>query len=722
MNKKFVSLLLTVMMLIISTSKYSFASDTGKVIFISMNRMNFDEFSKIESIKKELEKRGYTALMNVRGDGGTDDKRSFATMGAGRRANVSNQENINFKESSEEEKQIYKSITNESPKKINNIDINLSIKKNEDYGEYGATLGSLGQTLYENNKKVAVIGNSDKVIDNELTPIRDIGLLAMDNFGRIEDGNIDNININDYSMPFGIRTDYNKLITETKKYYKEKDILFVDLGDTYRLDEYKSYLNDSSYNTMKKNIYSNINSYIEELFSILNENDVLYIVSPFPSDNDYKNRKRISPVIKFDKDGKGLLSSSTTRREGIVANLDIGVDILNEFGLTNENMVGRNFDYVKNEDNIEYLNYELEKMATISLNRSTLVNTFVSIVSISSVLGALLIIFRKKIPNKIKISIILKEFIKLGLIMPLALLVAPLFNFNTAGAISLAIIGVTIFFYLLSRFLFKGNDISQMGFLATLMILTIVIDSIFGTYLMQNNIMSYDAIVGARYYGIGNEYEGVTIGSAIFAMSVLLTYKKIPKFLSIILSLIILITSAFPSMGANVGGAISESIAYIIFILLLFDIKLDFKKLILVGLGAVFVVALFAFLDIVFGTKSHLSVFVNQIINEGPSAVIQTFTRKIQMNIKLAQTSVWVNILLVGIFVIALFIFKPSGQFKVICEKYPVIFKGFIASMIGCIVTLLVNDSGIVAASTASIYILIPLIIISMNIVCDNEG
>lgn len=129
MNKKFVSLLLTVMMLIISTSKYSFASDTGKVIFISMNRMNFDEFSKIESIKKELEKRGYTALMNVRGDGGTDDKRSFATMGAGRRANVSNQENINFKESSEEEKQIYKSITNESPKKINNIDINLSIKK-----------------------------------------------------------------------------------------------------------------------------------------------------------------------------------------------------------------------------------------------------------------------------------------------------------------------------------------------------------------------------------------------------------------------------------------------------------------------------------------------------------------------------------------------------------------------------------------------------------------
>lgn len=43
------------------------------------------------------------------------------------------------------------------------------------------------------------------------------------------------------------------------------------------------------------------------------------------------------------------------------------------------------------------------------------------------------------------------------------------------------------------------------------------------------------------------------------------------------------------------------------------------------------------------------------------------------------------------------------------------IFKGFMASFVGCIVTLLVNDSGIVAASTAAIYILIPLIIISIN-------
>lgn len=64
---------------------------------------------------------------------------------------------------------------------------------------------------------------------------------------------------------------------------------------------------------------------------------------------------------------------------------------------------------------------------------------------------------------------------------------------------------------------------------------------------------------------------------------------------------------------------------------------------------------------------------------------------------------------------VATLIFRPNRFFKDIKEKYPIIFKGFVASMIGCITTLLVNDSGIVSASTASIYILVPIIILIIN-------
>ena len=91
------------------------------------------------------------------------------------------------------------------------------------------------------------------------------------------------------------------------------------------------------------------------------------------------------------------------------------------------------------------------------------------------------------------------------------------------------------------------------------------------------------------------------------------------------------------------------------------------------------------------------------------------------MNLKLAKSTVWVNILLSGVAIIGIFIFKPNAHIKNMSRKYRVIIKGFIASLAGCLVTLLVNDSGVVAAATASIYILIPLLVISINMIIFND-
>lgn len=722
MKKKLVSILFAVMVLIVSIPKYSFAAESGKVIFINMNRTTLQAMQGIPSLKSELEKRGYMGLMNIRGDKGTDEKRSLASMGAGGRANLASDSYINFKEASKEYVAIYKAATGKTPKKINDLSINQSLNENEANGQYGSTLGSLGQTLSDNNFKVAVLGNSDTVENGEVKENRNICLIAMDNYGRVGDGNIDDINVEDDTMPFGIRTDYDKLTTETKTLYENNDALFVDLGDTYRLDQYKGFLNEQTYSKMKKAIYNNISQYLESVFEMAGENDVVYIASSFPSKLAYKNKERLSPIVKFKGNEKGLLSSSTTRRDGIVANIDVGVDILNEFGLKNDAMVGRSYSLIQGDDNVDFLSYELEKMATVSSIRANVVNTFVGVVSVSWVIGMVAILFRNRIPNKEKVFSILKEFIKLGIIMPLVFLLAPIFNFKTPVAMTIGIIITTLALYLLGRLLFK-DDIKQMGFFALVTIIVIVVDCIFGSYLMKNSIMSYDAIVGARYYGVGNEYEGVSIASPIFAFAILLNYnKKLPKWSIVIASIVILITSAYPTMGANVGGAISQTAAYLLFIMLIFEIKLDFKKVILICLSVVGVVGAFAFLDIVSGSESHLGLFVQQILLNGPSTIIQTFARKISMNIKLAQTSVWVNILLVGIFIIGIFIIKPPKQIRMIAKRYPMIFKGFIASMLGCIVTLLVNDSGIVAASTASIYTLIPLIIISINmLVLENK-
>ena len=721
MKKKIVSLLTTLIVLISSISTVSFASEKGKVILINMNRTSLEDMLSIDALNKKLNKEGYIGLMNIRGDRGTDDRRSYAAIGAGGKVTMPSQSLINFEEVNKDNGVAYKAETGHNPKKINDMTINYSLSENLENGSYGSKLGSLGQTLADKKIKTSVIGNADKVNNGELLKNRNIALMAMDNIGRVESGNVDNINIKDNTMPYGMRTDYDKLKNETKKFYDDSEVVFIELGDTYRLDEYKNYLNDKTYKNMKNKIYKNIDSYLKEVFKTVNENDTVYIMSTFPSKKDYKEQKRLSPIIKFEGSGKGVLRSATTRRDGVVGNIDIGVDILSKFGIENPQMVGKKLIKVEKKDNISFINHEFEKMVSMLGVRSTIVNTSVGIVAVAGVIATILLLFfRDKLPKKEMIFSILKEFLKLGILIPLVFIVSPIFNFSTKGSITMGILGTLVAFYIIGKKLFK-DDIAYMGFFSILTIIVIVIDSMFGTHLMQNNIMSYDAIIGARYYGIGNEYEGITIGCAIFALSVLVNYKKIPNWFVVVLALIILITSAYPSMGANVGGSISESVAYVLFILLIFDAKMDLKKYILLALVPVIIVFLFAALDIVSKSQSHLSVFVNQIMVDGPGAIIQTFVRKIQMNIDIATSNVFIIIVFVIVGFISSFIFKPSRQFKKISDKYPYIFKGFVASTVGCIVTLLVNDSGIVAAGTTSIYILIPLLIMSINMMIFNK-
>ena len=722
MFKKLTSLFLLTTVVLGNSSSSVYANTTTKAnndvktIVVSMNKTNLNYMNQISSLKEKLSNSGYIGLMNTRGDGGNDDKRAYATIGSGGRASVTSSNYIDFRNATKESNELYESTTTENPLGVNSLSINHILEYNSTNGQYGSTLGAIGKTLKDNKINVSVIGNADTGFEEDSFN-RNIALMAMDNMGRIKSGNVDDINIADNSMPFGLRTDYNKLLSETKKYYDESDVLFVELGDTTRLDKYKQYLNNDSYTSMKNKIYKNIDSYLSEVFNLVDSNDIIYIVSPTQSNIDYQNKRRLSPVIKFEGDGKGILKSSTTRRDGIVANVDVGVDILNEYGLKSDVAVGKSFTTIKNDNNIDFLNNEYQKIVTTSTIRSNVVNFFVVLTVITWIASALLLLFKGVVPEKYRKAsfIASKEFLKSGVVIPLAFLIAPISNAVTSFGVCSSIIISVVVLYAIAHLLFKKDDLKQIGFFALLMISIIAIDSVFGTYLMKNNIMSYDAIIGARYYGIGNEYEGVTIASIIVGLSIFIQGKKVPKWIIAVLLLLVLITSAHPVMGANVGGAISEFVAYFVFMLLLLNIKVDFKKLCIVGLGTVLVVVCFGVMDMVLGSESHLSLFINQILVNGPEAIIQTFGRKISMNIKLSKTSNWMKILTVGFaFSLALY-FKYKNSIKDLISKNLIIFKGFVASLIGCIVTLLVNDSGIVSSATALLYVIVTLMILLIN-------
>lgn len=696
------------------------AKNKGKVIVIDMNRVNMDNMSRFKSISGLIDKSAFIGQMNIRGDKGYDDRRNYASIGSTGRVNILPETRISFEKSTEDQKKIYQAATGTKALNINLDNINFIDFYNQNKGEYKSSIGYLGQTLSSNGKKIGVLGNSDYYDSTgQFVKNRDFCLAVMDSRGRIHDGVLDGINKKKTNFPYGIGTDYKKLREETKRLYESSDLLFVELGDTFRLDEYKENLNKNTYAKMKRMVYSEANKYIASTLKMAGHNDTIYIIGSFPSRLDYKNNRRLAPVIRIDKSekGSGLLETSTTRRKGVIANIDLGVDILNRFGLKNKFMNGRVIKSVPMENSFEYLQKDYKKIIAISSIRMSIINIYVTIIVASWIICALALWKKEKIPQKHrgKVLNVLKEFVKLGLIMPLAFLTAPILQARTEPGVALSIIAATIVYYLAGRVLFKNDDMKQICLFASAMIAIIVVDSALYTPLMESNIMSYDPMIGARYYGIGNEYEGVTIGSAIIAFAILLEHKSIKRWMVVPFLLLVLFTSAYPAMGANVGGAISECVAYIVFILLIYDIKIDFKKAFMILLATGGLVVAFAIADIALGLGSHLGNFVNQILANGPMEIVNVFARKIEMNVKLAQTTVWVNILLAGLAILALIIFRPNKNFAAMKAKYPLIYKGYLSIMVGCIVTLFVNDSGIISSATDSIYLLIPIIIIMIN-------
>lgn len=696
------------------------AKNKGKVIVIDMNRVNMDNMSRFKSISGLIDKSAFIGQMNIRGDKGYDDRRNYASIGSTGRVNILPETRISFEKSTEDQKKIYQAATGTKALNINLDNINFIDFYNQNKGEYKSSIGYLGQTLSSNGKKIGVLGNSDYYDSTgQFVKNRDFCLAVMDSRGRIHDGVLDGINKKKTNFPYGIGTDYKKLREETKRLYESSDLLFVELGDTFRLDEYKENLNKNTYAKMKRMVYSEANKYIASTLKMAGDNDTIYIIGSFPSRLDYKNNRRLAPVIRIDKSekGSGLLETSTTRRKGVIANIDLGVDILNRFGLKNKFMNGRVIKSVPMENSFEYLQKDYKKIIAISSIRMSIINIYVTIIVASWIICALALWKKEKIPQKHrgKVLNVLKEFVKLGLIMPLAFLTAPILQARTEPGVALSIIAATIVYYLAGRVLFKNDDMKQICLFASAMIAIIVVDSALYTPLMESNIMSYDPMIGARYYGIGNEYEGVTIGSAIIGFAILLEHKSIKRWMVVPFLLLVLFTSAYPAMGANVGGAISECVAYIVFILLIYDIKIDLKKALMILLATGGLVVAFAIADIALGLGSHLGNFVNQILANGPMEIVNVFARKIEMNVKLAQTTVWVNILLAGLAILALIIFRPNKNFAAMKAKYPLIYKGYLSIMVGCIVTLFVNDSGIISSATDSIYLLIPIIIIMIN-------
>lgn len=686
--------------------------ETPKVIMVIINRVNFDDLQRMPRVKALMDE-GAVTLMNTRASGKNSEFKSYATLGAGIRAEASHSTAL-FYPLDKNTKAIYERRMEGgvAEKGIINYNIHSLLQQNL-RGEYGAMPGALGEMLTQQGYKTIILGNSDT--EDYLS--RAAGFIPMDSRGYIHGGQVDGDLIQkDINSPFGMKTNYDKLLEAFIGAYNEGNFFVIETGDINRLESYRTNVTNSMYIEHKNNALDNIDGFIDKLLQhIEGDPTVLMLVTPYPSDDAAARGERLTPVVIYEEGAPGgLLWSGTTRRMGIIGNVDIAPTVLGYFDIEPIGMIGRGVTTVAADDGISYIQYLNRRVVNTSLQRYRILYSFAVYQMLASVAALLTIVFRKRIPAKWYNPV---AFCLLGTIVaPFTLLILPLLGVLTITLNYIFLIIITGILIIVLYYLGRKEPLNIILYASLLVSAGLILDIGLGQNLIKNSILGYDPIIGARYYGIGNEYMGVLIGAVLIFTTTLLDRYNMNKYFVILFYLLTTIVIAFPTMGANVGGTITAVFAFLFTSIRLLQKKINIKRLIYILIGVISVVVVMAVIDLFFmENHSHLASAIQQIVDNGPIVIYQIITRKIAMNIRVMGVTVWSRVLLMTIAIVGILFYRPAGIIKKITSTYPNMTIGWGGIIVACGVSFAVNDSGVVSAATTIIFLSTTILYLIMD-------
>lgn len=732
-----------------------------RVVLITLDKLLLADLTAYSGpLLRSLLEKSAVSLMNTNTAGRPNTEGGYLTLGAGARlqgnwtARLAFNREENWQDTTGEALyQLHSATAAPIPGevihpywgKINELNKNLP---------YPAHPGIIGETLQLHGLATAVIGNSD---NNE--PGRQVVSIAMDGAGRVTYGDVaKNILQEDENAPYGFCSDYSSYLKALTDVWEKSSFIVIDWGDSSRIDAYRDHLPEGRREALLHATLAEFDNLLAGLLPYLDHNTLLIILAPSPPLHVSGNEQLMTPLLMYAADlGQGgLLQSGTTRRPGIVANIDLAPTVLEHLELNAPHFLwGAPLEFVPAGGHLESLSALSAQTARIYKQRPPVLRGYILSLIIFSGLVVFAVISRHSIFNS------LCYIICILLNIPAVLLLAPAFSAFPAAELShsvLLLIMIAIPVILPALLLLRLNPPASFSYSGLVVSLLLLFDLWCGAPLNSRSILGYDPVSGARFYGLGNEYMGVLIGSAILGFLSLFSllqhsFKKYSSPLCIIncslfavFAMLLIFTMASPAYGANFGGAVTAGIALSIALGSLICItgkQVIFSKsrclpalktghnkgkgtwsgkprFLVAGLIALFIVmtALFIYYLNVPGSSeyvSHLGRTIELVRSDGLAELKNVAMRKIEMNLKLIRFSLWSRVLLGFIALLTVLYYYPMGLMCSIFKRDP-FFKAVLGgSIAGSVVSFCFNDSGVVAAATLMLYGGLPLFILALR-------
>ncbi len=700
----------------------------GKVIIFCLDGIDSQTLflTSLPNLRSLITK-GSIALMSNQGYRGADVFRGYLTLGTGNRAPFSSYTAQSYEV---EEKgypfspgDVYLLQNGKLPgeSQVVNLGLNL-INKVFEGPLYNVKVGALGDELHRRGLKTAVIGNSDlgSSFDPQIT-YRFAPAIAMDSRGLVDKGAISKEVLEaDPNSPYGIRINNEEVFSRFKDFYSQADFIVIEYGDTFRFNQYKDFLSEERKQTILNQILNRADWLVGQLLKKIDSRKDLFVLVVPSTEGVDESLNPLSPIIIYGYSySGGLLSSATTHQEGFVSNTDFAPTILNFFNLPKSSyFLGNNIFSVKSfpvSKRVSYLLGREKRALVIDFLRKPMITFFASFQVILYFLSFLL--FKAKQRKRFRNLLIWSFLIFLSL--PLSLQVWPALVANWESPF-LSLVLLFLFFSLLFIRLYSwtGNKDNACLGLTTLTFVWLIYDLFTGSKQSLDSIFGYSSILGARFFGLGNEEMAIML--SVFLLSLALLLEKNQKLSSqkiwvSIPIVVFLFLIGWPSLGADFGGTVTSFIALSLFLLSVLEVKISFRQIFLIGLIGFLLISSFIAYDLSRSqeNQTHLARTVSLVKEEGISSLLLTVERKAETNWRVFRYSPWSYFFLfIFVFLVVLF-FRPVGWLKSFFAQKPFLKSAFYSSLWAGAIGFALNDSGIVIPALILSYFL-PYLFLSL--------
>ncbi len=552
------------------------------------------------------------------------------------------------------------------------------------------------------NRRVRVSGNADT---DRLC--RRAALFAADSGGGIPWTNIgEQVMDSSPNAPYGRHDSPRRLAAPL---ILGVDLEIIHMGDLARAESARPRLAPIAYQLARKRALSALDELIASLDKQSRERRerlgvderwrVLLVSSRPPLDDSGGwNRLSVSVLGGFGTiDAPGLLTSATTRTRGLISNLDIAPTLLAWLGVSQPaHMRGHPISTADGSLT------DLQRMDALTrANARGIVPIFAVLGAIAAIAGfggLLAVRLGRGAGLASALMLILSNF---PLAMLLVVMVHPKNVLELGAHTGILMLGLTVLEYLAGRTIHQWQPRLSVLHGAVLAldaftVFTILIDALFGQYLIKFSLFSSYQVNGIRFYGIGNEYMGVLVGMAL----VLAFLGGFRPLAAAVLFGVAALVLGLPSLGADAGGLVAALVAFGIGVLILAGRKADWRHAAAFTVLGFLAAFLLAFLDrAVSGAESsHLGGAIESASTQGWGALLEIIERKARMNLTILLNPFTMTAIAGAIAVVILVGGPLRAKLASIVEHYPGWRRGIPAAAWGALAAFLFNDSGAVPA------------------------